>query len=192
MTVTKTIELLRKIILDKNCERMNKSTVVGFLGELIVREQLEKSDIDVEHCGNQTGYDLAIGQNRKIRIDAKSSRLKDEYSWGCDHWGWALVHSNKKKEISATHFICVGLDHDLNASRFILIPANMANKFPPGIRQFNKVSHSMSVFPGPMRPTRKLTPEEANYIEVCEKSLHNKLIKVVDKGEAFPISYFEQ
>lgn len=77
MTVTKTIELLRKIILDKNCELMNKSTVVGFLGELIVREQLEKSDIDVEHCGNQTGEDLAIGQNRKIKMENYSEENFD-------------------------------------------------------------------------------------------------------------------
>jgi hypothetical protein len=79
MAITRTIKLLRKIILDKNCERMNKSTVVGFLGELIVREELERANIKVEHCGNQTGYDLVIGQDKGIKIDVKTSRLKDEY-----------------------------------------------------------------------------------------------------------------
>jgi UDP-N-acetylglucosamine transferase subunit ALG13 len=87
MTITKTIDLLRKVILDGNCERMNKSTVIGFLGELIVKEQLEKAGIIVEHCGNQTGYDLSIGEGNGIKIDVKTSRLKDEFSCGCKHWG---------------------------------------------------------------------------------------------------------
>jgi len=190
IAVTKTIELLRKIIIDKNCERMNKSIVIGYLGELIVREQLEKTNIEVEHCGNQTGYDLVVGHDKTIKVDVKTSRLKDEYSWGCDHWGWALLHSNKKKPISATHFICVGFDNDLNPDRFILVPAVIAAKFPTGIRQFSKVINSMCVFPGLNRPTRKLLPKEAHYITTCERLLTDKSIKVIRQGSPFALDYF--
>ena len=189
MTISHTIEMLRKIVSDKNCERMNKSTVIGFLGELIVKEQLEKADIAVEHCGNQTGYDLTI-QSGSIKIDVKTSRSKDEYSWYCDHWGWELVHSNKQKPISATHFICVAFDDDLNVDRFILIPASIATRFPGGIRQFKKVKNSLCVFPGRKRPVKQLTSEESRYINKCEELTKDKSIRVIGKGKLISLADF--
>ena len=102
MKIEETIHSFQKIIVDEHCVRMNKSFFIGFLGELIVKERLQKLGIEVEHQGNQTGYDLTIIADSRIKIDVKTSRLKDEYSWGCSHWGWALVHSNKKKPVSAT------------------------------------------------------------------------------------------
>ena len=159
---------------------MNKSSVKGFLGELVVRQKLEEAGFDyIESLGNQTGYDLSMGQDRRVRIDVKASLLKDEFKWGCEHWGWALIHSNKKKPVSATHFICLGFDNNLNASIFIIIPAEMATKFPEGIRQFSKVSHSVCLFPGTKRPLRKLSHKEALYINHCEKLLKDKSIKVI-------------
>jgi len=183
--INETIDLLRKVILDKNCDRMNKSTVKGFLGELIVRRQLEEAGFDVKHHGNQTGYDLSIGQDGRFKIDVKASLLKDEYSWGCDHWGWALVHSNKKKQISATHFICVGCGSGLEARLFIIVPAFMAERFPAGIRQFNRVNHALCAFPGTDRPVRKLSLKESNYIAVCERLLRDESIKTLHPEESF-------
>lgn len=60
MSITNTISLLRKIIFDTNCDRMNKSTIKGFLGELIVKERLEEVGFEVKHQGNQSGYDLSF------------------------------------------------------------------------------------------------------------------------------------
>ena len=56
--VSDTIDLLKKVILDPNCSRMNQSTVKGYLGELLVKAKLESEGALVEHLGNQRGYDL--------------------------------------------------------------------------------------------------------------------------------------
>src|SRR3990172_5207946 len=154
MSITNTIHLLQQVILDENCGRMNKSTVKGFLGELIVKEKLEEAGFEVEHQGNQSGYDLLVWfQDKEIKGDVKTSTLKDDLYCGRNHWGWALKHSNKKKPISATHYICIGLDDDLEAKRFFIIPASLVSKFPKGIGQFSKVEHALCAF------QKQFTPE---------------------------------
>jgi hypothetical protein len=192
MAIERTINNLREIILDANCERMNLSTVKGFLGELIVKEQLEKSGFSVLHHGNQTGYDLSIGQGDNIiKIDVKASLLKDEYKWGCHHWGWALVHSNKKKVVSATHFVCLGFKNNLIASRFFIVPSKLATNFPNGIKQFSKVNHSMCAFPGKERPIGNLSPEESIYIDRCQELLRDTSVVTLQKDEYFKIDCFK-
>lgn len=183
-TVSDTVLRLQGIISDENCRRMNMSTVKGFLGELIVREQLERANFNVEHHGNQTGYDLSVGPDAKFKIDVKTSTLKNELSDERSNWGWALVHSNKKKPISATHFVCVGLDNNFNASLYIIIPSFLATRFPQGLGQFPGVKHAFYFFPEGRHPS-DLSQKQANCIRVCEKLLQDKSIKVLHRGQSF-------
>ena len=185
MSTANTISLLRRVIRDPNCERMNMSTIKGFVGELIVRERLEDAGFEVDHRGNQSGYDLSFWvDDQEFRIDVKTSTLKDELSCGRPHWGWALVHSNKKKAVSATHFICVGLDEDFEAQRFIIIPAEWAAKFPEGIGQLSKVKHGLCAFRRAYTP-EGLTSQKKAYIEKCQKWLKHQRIKQLRKGQSF-------
>lgn len=185
MTLNKTIGLLRKIIADENCKRMNLSTVKGYLGELLVWQQLTNSGFEtVEHQGNQTGYDLSMGKDKKFKIDVKTSALKFELSRECKNWGWALQHENKNKPISATHFVCIGLDDNLEASQFIVIPAGLAQTFPKSIGRFKKVSHALFVFPPSSKP-KKLPDESKRLIQECERILRDKSIKIVYRGQSF-------
>ncbi len=186
MGATNTISLLRRIINDPNCKRMNLSTVKGYLGELIVKESLEVAGFKVDHQGNQSGYDLTVWDQdeEEYTIDVKTSLLKDDLSCGRDHWGWALVHSNKQKPITATHFVCVGLDRDLEAKRFIVIPQRFAEKFPNGIGQFRRVKHAVCDFQRSYTP-KNIPSEKAKYIEKCQKWLKHKPIKRLGRRDSF-------
>jgi hypothetical protein len=95
-----TIELIKKLILDLNCSRMNLSNVKGFLGELLVKKKLESEGVPVTHRGNQSGHDLEVVYEGEVfKIDVKYSNLKSEYHRNCYNWGWALVHQNKKRPV---------------------------------------------------------------------------------------------
>jgi len=50
-TLDATIELLKEVICDEHCERMNKSGVKGYLGELIVFQKLQNEGFEPEHLG---------------------------------------------------------------------------------------------------------------------------------------------
>jgi hypothetical protein len=144
-----TIDLLKKIITDKNCENMNLSTVKGYLGELIVKRKLQDEGIKTNSKGNQSGYDLEYKDNDKdIRIDVKLSMLKNEFGLENHHWGWALKTKNKNKEITATHFVCAALNNELEVDAFYVI--NTKNKkyemFPQGPSRFRNVEHSFGVY----------------------------------------------
>jgi hypothetical protein len=184
MTLDETVCNLKKVILDENCQRMNQSTVKGFLREILVKQALENSKFDVIHYGNQTGYDLSI-RNNQFRIDVKMSRLKDEFRYGQDHWGWALYHENKKRKISATHYVCLGCDNDLYPKIFIVIPSGLTNLFPHGIGQFSKVTHALCFFPEGKWPTKQLPINVSNYIELCRKQLQRDDIKILKTGDSF-------
>jgi hypothetical protein len=72
-SLRESIELLKKMINDPMCERMNRSIVKGYLGELWIRFLLVESGENPVHRGNQSGYDLSFGT---YRIDVKTSTLK--------------------------------------------------------------------------------------------------------------------
>src|SRR5438067_1175751 len=52
--INDTVNLLKRIILDPNCTKMNLSTVKGYLGELLVKAKLEREGMTVEQHGNQS------------------------------------------------------------------------------------------------------------------------------------------
>jgi hypothetical protein len=138
-------ELLKKVVRHPDCEKMNLSTVKGYLGELMIKEKLEAEGLSVKHVGNQSGYDLefSISDAIKIKIDVKLSLPKDEFRWGFDYWGWALQHENKKKGITATHFVCMGCSTELETQAIFIVSAKDINKFPKGEKQFSKVIHGL-------------------------------------------------
>lgn len=101
MPTSSAAKLLRDVVRHPACQKMNLSTVKGYLGELLVKQLLEAEGVKVEHLGNQNGYDLRFSlQGRDIRVDVKMSLPKDEFGWGFEYWGWALQHANKKKGIT--------------------------------------------------------------------------------------------
>jgi hypothetical protein len=144
MSISSAAELLRDVVRHQACQKMNLSTVKGYLGELLVKQLLENEGVNVEHLGNQNGYDLRFVQNgRDVRIDVKMSLPKDEFRWGFEYWGWALQHANKKKGITASHLICVGCTKELEIESVFVVASNDVPLFPAGEKQFSKVLHGL-------------------------------------------------
>lgn len=145
--INDTIEIIKKLILDPNCSRMNLSNVKGYLGELLVKAKLEGEGIEVTHLGNQSGYDLEFNYKEKIfKIDVKFSTLKSEFHPQQSNWGWALVHQNKKRTVSCTHFVCVAVDRELEIIGYYVIPQSHAESFLSGVGRFKGVKHGFLLF----------------------------------------------
>jgi hypothetical protein len=175
MSIESAIELLRKVITLNEFERMNRSTVKGFIGELLVKAWLKREGIDAEHLGNQSGYDLEFNYaGRPFRIDVKMSMPKDEFGWGFDCWGWALKHANRKKSISATHLICIGCDHKANIEEAYVVPAETIELFPAGFRQFSKIQHGFVVPCAP--PQKDINPPSDDLYVESQRLLNDRTI----------------
>jgi hypothetical protein len=142
--IKKTIALLKGIINDPVCEKMNRSNIKGYLGELLVRSKLEQEKCEVLPKGNQSGYDLEFDD---IRIDVKTSTYKEEMADFPRYWGWALRHENKKRGISCTHFVCVALNPDLSVKNYYVINAKLVKEFPGGFKQFRNVVNGFGILP---------------------------------------------
>jgi len=142
-----TIKRLKKIILDENCKNMNKSTVKGFLGELLVKNKLKQEGHNFKHIGNQADVDLEL-KNSNSRIDVKTSILKREIKNLPEYWGWALKQKSKKRKISSSHLICIALFKDLSIDAFYIIRTKDLKEFQKSpIGRFNKVEKGFMVFP---------------------------------------------
>jgi hypothetical protein len=143
MPLNETIQRLRAVILDANCQYMNKSTVVGFLGEVLVCEKLRSEGLDVTHLGNQKGYDLQITSlTPEIRIDVKTAVGSDIQGKMIRTWGWALLSTTKKRPLTCTHFVCVALDCELHPFAYHVIERSRVTEFPPSAGQFKSVIHA--------------------------------------------------
>ncbi len=149
-SIQSTIKLLKNILRDDNCDRMNHSVIVGYLGELLVKSKLEKElnkkGVQIIHKGNQSGYDLAI-DGRSIEIDVKTSTLKDEVKDFPPYWGWALKHANKTRPISCSHFVCIALNSNFKPRSFYVIKAKHVKYFSSGFAQFRNVERSFIIMP---------------------------------------------
>ena len=146
MPVLEAVALLRAVVRSPECAKMNLSTVKGYMGELLIKQTLESElrGSPVEHFGNQHSHDLQYEHSGKtIRIDVKTSTAKDERKWGFPYWSWALLNDTKKKQLSATHFICAGLNKELDLEAvFVVAVANMAH-FPRDTGQFRNNKHAL-------------------------------------------------
>jgi len=166
-TLNATVRKLRNVINDQNAHRMNLSTVIGYLGELVVLAKLHKEGMICRMKANQSGYDIECPDDN-IKIDVKASRCKDEFikQIGCHNWGWALKHENKKKPITCTHFVCVQFDANLEVIKYYVIPVNALKRFPKGVGQFGGVQNAFAVF-----PNTEITGYHKNYKKLFEKSI---------------------
>ncbi|MBM4295324.1 MAG: hypothetical protein FJ126_10555 [Deltaproteobacteria bacterium] len=155
------------------------STIKGYLGELIVKPKLLEEGLTTISLGNQSGYDLEYND---IKIDVKLSCLKNEFKLDNNYWGWALKHQNKKKDIKATHLICVALTETYDVNAFYVISANNINGFPQGIKQFSKVEHGFGVY---LSDPSEIKDEDIRlFFDNSMKLLHNNVfvIKVNETG----------
>src|SRR5574341_311525 len=143
-----TIELLKRIIRDKNCQgHMNLSTVKGYLGELLVKNRLEHEGLIVQHHGNQSGFDLQCEyRGETFKLDVKFSMPKYEYDSSHVNWGWALVHQHKQRNLSCTHMVCVAVDENLNVHKVYVIPVANIQDFPPSVGKFSRIKHGFALF----------------------------------------------
>jgi hypothetical protein len=130
--------------LDPHCTKMNKSTVVGYLGEIVVREKLISEGLTVEHFGNQTGFDLKIENGP--RIDVKACTRRSDFGTDADFWGWALLSESKKRKINFTHIICVAFTTALDVHKFYVIHTDNLSKFPKSSPRFKGVLRCYNVF----------------------------------------------
>jgi len=186
--ILKTIKLLRRVLKDENCRRMNRSTVIGFLGELLIKEKLEYEGCgNLEFLGNQSGYDL---RNGNIKIDVKCSTLKNEIKKGFGkYWGWALVTESKKRHISCTHFICVALDDDYQVAAYYVISSKDVTGFHSGVGQFGGVKHgfvvgnkiNLKVFPTDWRNYFKVSKKLISAGKAIYVSKNGSLLRVLNK-----------
>jgi len=149
-SIKSTIKSLKNILRDENCDRMNHSVIIGYLGELLVKSKLEKElrkkGIQIIHKGNQSGYDLAI-DGKDIEIDVKTSTLKDEVKDFPPYWGWALKHANKTRPISCSHFVCIALNNNFKPRSFYVIKSKHVKYFSSGFAQFRNVEKSFIIMP---------------------------------------------
>lgn len=147
-SIEETIGRLKSVITDPNCSKMNKSTVKGYLGELLVKAKLEAEGLEVTHFGNQSGYDLEYGrQNHSFKIDVKYSEPKCDFEKHVTNWGWALQHENKKKPISCTHFVCLAVDQKLECLAYYVVSRQCLEHFGrPFSGRFKKVNRGLAAF----------------------------------------------
>jgi hypothetical protein len=179
-TIKSGIRLLKQIANNPACQRMSRSTVIGYLGELWILYLLTLAQKEPKHHGKQSGFDIkALGH----KIDVKTSTLKQENESTPLHWGWALDHENKKREPSCTKYLCVALDKDLEPSALYLIDKNNLKQFPKSpFGQFGGVKHSFSV-PENAKSLKGSLRQYLEYSEKCKKCIGNGLV-VKMKAEA--------
>lgn len=183
MSIERTITRLKDIITDENCKKMNLSNVKGYLGELIVLDKLRKEKLSVVQKGNQSGYDLEIIE-MSIKIDVKLSTIKTEIRDCPPYWGWALKHENKKRDLSATHFVCVALNENLTVKDFYVINAKNLNHFPrSAIRQFGKVEKGLTILK--RKKSIDLINDEKlkKYFNQCSELVENGTAKKLSKSK---------
>lgn len=165
------IKNLVSILNHSESQFMNKSTVIGFLGELYVKEKLIKEnnlDYEIIHKGNQSNVDLIIkdaGNNLIAKIDVKTSRKK-ELDTIHPNWGWA-IHQKTKNKITATHYICVALDEKFEVDSLFLINTNVMNELPEVYdSRFKNMTKALNI-----------SSSEDELLDLENYSLSHKLIK---------------
>lgn len=176
MNFEPTIEKLRALIQDPVANAsMNLSTIKGFLGELLVAERLQTEGADVLLKGNQSGHDLEI-DGGAIKIDVKLSTLKSEVKGCPNYWGWPLrFERNVDKDVTCTHFVCIGVNDELKPVRFYVIEAGDLTRFPQcTIPQFKKVKHGFAKLEK-WESIEEVKDSIQGYFEVSKKLVDEKI-----------------
>lgn len=175
----KTIKLLKSLIKDTNATHMNLSNVKGYLGELIVKEKLEKEGYEVMQKGNQSGYDLDV-PSLSAKIDVKFSTFKSEAKNYPKYWGWALMSGSKNRELKFSHFVLVALRENLDLDAYYVIRIRDLKFFPKNFAQFRNVKKGFGVFPKDL--PKNATKNDKKYARESKKLLKTKkVIKVLPR-----------
>lgn len=189
-SIDEIIDLLRRVIRSEQCARLSKSTIIGFLGEVLVKKRLRAEGKDVDHKGNQSGIDLEYKSNgQSIRIDVKTSTRKQEFLKSVDgfkHWGWAM---KKKGSKAPSHFVCVGLNAEYEVEAIFVVPHqcldNLAIEADDRMGQFKKVTHGLLL---PCSESPEPEPETASqegpvrHMNKCRQLLDNGISRVAQYG----------
>ena len=177
------IQILKNVIFDENCKRMNLSNIKGYLGELQVAQKLISEGCDIKMLGNQSGYDIEI-LKKKISIDVKFSTIKSEVK-GCPHyWGWALKHKNKKRPITCSHFVCVASDEYLNPVKFYVVKTDHLENFPESaIGQFKNVEKGFVLLNDFNEFHSIKNTALQNYFQDCKGLLKNGIVTEIATTE---------
>ena len=181
---SESLNQLKKVLIDPYCSKhMNCSTIKGFYGELLLAEKLEQEGLSVTHKGNQCGYDLEYRNgNKTIKIDVKSSTLKNEIKKNKDFfsWGWALKHTNKTRPVSCTHFACIALDENYNVCKYLIINAKDLDKFPRYENtQFKNVERGLVLMQDTKNYPSDMNQALKEYFKTCKKIITNKKLVIV-------------
>lgn len=170
--IDETLNLLKGILQDPNCLKMNKSNVKGYFGELYIKRLLESEGHEIVHLGNQSGYDLALGKS--IKIDVKFSTIKDN-----EHkdWAWALKLPSKKRKMTCTHFVCVGVDTDFEVRKICVIKEDHHTLFPEVSNGQFKIDHSFSL------KQDHLQWSNGTYFETCKTLMENGTVRILKSHE---------
>ncbi len=172
----RTIALLKQISFDPRCERMNRSSITGYLGELYVLEKLQREGRCVKQMGKQCAYDLLLDG---IQIDVKCSTLKKEGKNNPRHWGWALKNKRKKK-VGCDVFVCLALSKKLTPkSYYIVLPKDLGG-FHSGFRQYNTIEKAFHVRGTNQPPGPKASQQLLSKLDYDEKLLKHGVIKKID------------
>lgn len=109
------------------------------------------------------------------------------------YWGWALRFKDTKKDVSCTHFVCLGVDDKFNPKIIYIIPADKHTSFPQGVRQFKKIEHGFiaNTSDDPVDLNGDIHDEWKDFIRACDKNIKNqdaiklkeneKLVEVLEK-----------
>jgi len=178
-----TINLLKRVISDENCKKMNLSNVKGYLGELLVVKKLAENTHNIVQKGNQSGYDIEL-PDENIKIDVKYSTIKAEIKNCPLYWGWALKFKSKKRPITCSHFVCVAANQDYDVAAYYVIKSENLNLFPKAfLKQFQNVERGLCLIYKPSNYSKVTDESLKNYFQNCSKLLDEKLlVKVSPKG----------
>lgn len=168
-----TIKLIREIILDPNCRRLNVANIKGLLGELYVKQLLEQEGQQVIHKTRSVGYDLEIYPG--IRIDVKLSTIKGTTEY--PDWGWTLQRDRQEK-LTCTHIIGIGVNNDLEPERIVIIRALDMEQFPEVTGKYEDVMRSFTLmldgFSYPNHP----------YFRQCQELVDQGVVAVLQPGDS--------
>jgi hypothetical protein len=175
-----TIQLLKNVIFDKNCERMNKSGVIGYLGELIVFQKLRQENYQPELLGKQSRVDIIVNG---FTIDVKTSRMKND-GFGIDVWGWAL--QRKDSTVKYNIAICLALDTELNVAGYYCIYGKYIDSFQSSHERLTSVISRFQKFP--KAPDEMSSKKYREGYQLSKKLIREgKVIEIGPQGLLRPI-----
>ncbi len=176
--------------------------IAGFYGELIVLDKLKHffgpKEYEVKFGSGQSKADIVlVGGSKKINIEVKTSRLKEE--WFGVGYGFAInIKKCKKHKRSLIHpkrgkvfgdfcyfdyLIAVLLSEDLRTYKLYIFPRNFFEKHEAILRNKNKRFSSAThrlIFPDRrMNKTKEVTSFDKRFMKSRDRFEFSKTLKLI-------------